>query len=634
MPSKIRSQESANQLSKILSAALVLALLYFGREVLIPIVLAILLSLLVAPMVRRLKQFGMGQTGSVATCVLVLTLGLLATGSLITSQLIRMGSSLPQYENTIHHKLEILDQITLGKLSAITEHSHRVIKQLSSNPKIDHFPTTTEALPTSSELTAPVPVELREPAPSPVQILTRIATSVWGPIESAGIVFIVLIFVLLEHEALRDRFIRLIGKSNLRATTVAVNDAGNRLSRFFVSQFAVNLLVGTLICIGLAIIGVPQALLWGVLTASLRFVPYVGAWIAAACATLLAAAISPDWTLAILSLTWFGFVELIISQFVEPRLYGHATGLSPLSVVISAIFWSWIWGPVGLILSTPLTLCLLVAGRYVDALKFLEILLGEIPALTVPENFYQRALAGDAHEITASAKRFLKRKSFSSYCDVVLTPALYLAQTDFMEKSITREEELKVTNAVTSLLISLEENRKWWKGNSSVTLLEGVNAARHLRVKRERDFGQWQGPLNVPAGSIILTIGLGSVTNEFAAEILVRVLRAQNLDGRHLSLEDLEAPPPPESTPELVSVVCLVSMDAQKEHDLLQISVEKIRQRVPHAKVLTLCLKNPFEELKPIDQTIPGAHLTLRSYEETVQACIANLGTHGAAGAV
>ncbi|HTD02616.1 AI-2E family transporter [Undibacterium sp.] len=634
MSSKVRPQESTNQLSKVVGAALVLALLYFGRDVLIPIVLAILLSLLVAPMVRGLKRFGMGQTGSVATCVLVLTLGLLTTGSLITSQLIRMGSSLPQYENTIRHKLTMLDQITLGKLSAITEHSDRVLKQLSSSQKANHLPTTTEAFPTSAELTTPVPVELREPAPSPVQILTRIATSVWGPIETSGIVFIVLVFVLLEHEALRDRFIRLIGKNNLRATTVAVNDAGNRLSRFFVSQFAVNLLVGALICVGLAIIGVPQALLWGVLTASLRFVPYVGAWIAAACATLLAAAISPDWTLAILSLTWFGFVELIISQFVEPRLYGHATGLSPLSVVISAIFWSWIWGPVGLILSTPLTLCLLVAGRYVDALKFLEILLGEIPALTVPENFYQRALAGDAHEITASAKRFLKRRSFSSYCDVVLTPALYLAQTDFMEKSITREEELKVTNAVTSLLISLEENRKWWKGNSSVTLLEGVNAARHLRAKRERDFGQWQGPLNVPAGSIILTIGLGSVTNEFAAEILVRVLRAQNLDGRHLSLEDLEAPPPPESTPELVSVVCFVSMDARKEQDLLETSIGKIRQRMPHAKVLTLCLKNPFEELNQIAQPILSGHLTLHSYEETVQACIANLRTHRTAGGV
>ncbi|MFZ6844672.1 AI-2E family transporter [Undibacterium sp. RuTC16W] len=628
MSTQAISQESTSQLSKIIGAALVLALLYFGREMLIPIALAILLSFLVAPMVRRLTRFGMGKTGSVATSVLVLTLVILTTGSLITSQLIQMGSSLPQYESTIHHKLVMLDQLTLGKLGDITKHSDRVFNQLSSSQKTDHLSTRTETFPEAADVSKPVSVELHEPTSSPLQILTRIATSVWGPIETAGIVFVVLVFVLLEREDLRDRFIRLIGKNNLRATTVAVNDAGNRLSRFFVSQLGLNFLVGMLICLGLTIIGVPQALLWGILTASLRFVPYIGAWIAAACATLLAAAISPDWTLAIMSFAWFACVEVVISQLVEPRLYGHATGLSPLSVVISAVFWSWIWGPVGLILSTPLTLCLLVAGHYVDALKFLEILLGEIPALTMPENFYQRALAGDAQEITGSAKRFLKRRSFSSYCDVVLTPALYLAQMDFMKSAITREEESRVTNVVTSLLISIEENKKWWKRNSSVTLLEGVNAARHLRAKRERDFGQWQGSLNVPAGSIILIIGLGSVANEFAAEILVRVLRAQNLDSRHLSLEDLEAPPEGEIPSDLIAMVCFVSVDPQKEQHLLEASVLKNCQRMPHAITFAVCLNNPYQELSQVSQFIPSTHLILHSYEDTVQACIANLHRH------
>jgi len=263
-----------------------------------------------------------------------------------------------------------------------------------------------------------------------VKFVQKVLGSLWVPLETAGIVLIVLIFVLLEHEAVRDRFIRIAGGTDIRATTLALNDAGERLSRFFVSQFLVNLGVAGAVWVGLTIAGLPHALLWGAIAGVLRFVPYVGVWIAALFCTVLAAAVDPGWTLAITTVALFVVVELIAGQLVEPQLYGHTTGLSPLSVVVAAIFWSWVWGPVGLIVSTPLTLCLVVAGRHIRALSLLDLLLGDNQPLTMPQRFYQRALSADADEIIGSARAFLKRNSFATYCDVVLMPALYLARLD------------------------------------------------------------------------------------------------------------------------------------------------------------------------------------------------------------
>ncbi len=234
---------------------------------------------------------------------------------------------------------------------------------------------------------------------NPLQVIEKVLASVWVPLETTGIMLVVLVFVLLEHEAMRDRFIRIAGGTDVRATTLALNDASERLSRFFVSQFTVNLGVGIALWVGLAIIGLPHAMLWASLAAALRFVPYIGVWIAAFFSVLLGAAVDPGWTLAVATLSLFIVVELIASQLVEPELYGHTTGMSPLSVVVAAIFWSWLWGPVGLIVSTPLTLCLVVAGRHIKALSLLDILLGDAQALTMPQRFYQRALSADSEEI-------------------------------------------------------------------------------------------------------------------------------------------------------------------------------------------------------------------------------------------
>jgi len=611
-----------DRVTGILGTATVLALLYFGRAVLIPVTLAIILSLLITPFIHRLRRIGLGQTLSVGVAVITLALALGAVGMVIGLQVVRIGTSLPQYADTIRSKVHVLDQLTLGKLGELNGRAGNWIAHLSDDePAAASHATRLR----SNNANTPIPVEIHEPAQRPLQLLTRIVSSVWAPLETAGIVFVVLIFVLLEHESLRDRFIRLAGGNDLRGTTVAVNDAGERLSRFFVSQFAVNLGVGLLVWLGLSVIGLSQALLWGAMAAILRFIPYVGVWIAAFCATLLAAAISPDWSLAIMTLILFLVIEVVFAQWVEPKLYGHTTGLSPLSVVIAAIFWSWIWGPIGLVLSTPLTLCLVVAGRYFRALNMFEILLGEIPALTLPQNFYQRALSGDTQEIIASARQILKRKSFAAYCDTVLVPALHLARADLDANAISRSEQLKVGSAIAAVIEALGENPKWWRQYTRISMLEDVNIGRQLRSRREAISGRTQGSFDVPPGTIVLSIGAGSSADELAAEILVRILRKQSVDGRHVTLGELGEAPPPDVKPGIVSMFCLVSIEPVKEQAQIEAALETLKTRLPNVKQLVLVIANPFEQLQLPTSGLLKQHDVARSFEEAVQHCLRTL---------
>ena len=238
------------------------------------------------------------------------------------------------------------------------------------------------------------------------------------------------IFILMQQDDLRDRVIRLFGSRDLHRTTLAMDDAARRLSRFFLIQLGINATFGVIIAAGLYFIGLPSPLLWGIIAALMRFVPYIGSYVAAGVPILLAAAVDPSWSLTLWVAALFLVTEPIIGQLVEPMLYGRSTGLSPISVVISAIFWGWLWGPVGLILSTPLTLCLVVLGRHVKQLEFLNVLFGDRPALTRVENFYQRVLAGDPDEVQEHAEELLKEMSLSSYYDEVALKGLELAARD------------------------------------------------------------------------------------------------------------------------------------------------------------------------------------------------------------
>jgi predicted PurR-regulated permease PerM len=603
----------------IIATATVLALLYFARDVLVPVTLAFILSLLVAPLVRALRRLRLGQTQSVLAAVLMLALSFGAVATVIGSQLIRVAESLPQYERTFESKLETLNSVTVGRVNAFTSQAGRALNRRTDTEASQTLtPTDLGAAKT------PIPVELHEAPANSIQVVQRVLGSVWVPIETAGIVLVVLVFVLLEHEALRDRFIRIAGGADIRLTTLVINDAGERLSRFFVSQFAVNFGVGGLIWIGLSIIGLPHPIVWAALTTALRFVPYVGVWIAALCSTLLGAAVDVGWTMAFATLGLFLVVELIAAQLVEPQLYGHTTGLSPLSVIIAAIFWSWLWGPIGLIVSTPLTLCLLVAGRHIKALSLLDILLGDTQALTMPQRFYQRALSADSDELIANAREFLKRNSFANYCDLVLMPALHLARIDLQSGAISTDQQLKVRGAMVAVIAAIGgEDRRLSRRRLRSSVLDNSTAGRQLREQREQASDRWQGPLSVPAGSVMVCVGLGSMADDLATELLVRILRDQKIDARHMSLEDFGAAAPPNAA-DAVSIVYVVSAFPSEERKRGDETAQEMRWRFPHACIVAVFLPGMLlqPETEGEAQEMRGADKSAASLGHAVQICL------------
>src|SRR5579875_3697103 len=304
----------------------------------------------------------------------------------------------------------------------------------------------------------PLPVEIRPAASTPFQIIREIAGPLLQPLATAGIVVVFVIFFLLQREDLRDRFIRLAGAQDLQRTTQGLDDAGRRLSRYLLTQTAINTGVGALVGTGLWLIGVPNPALWGILTMLLRFVPYVGPIIAAAFPAMLAFAVAPGWSMMFWVIGLFLAVELVTGYVIEPWLYGHSTGLSGVAVLVAAAFWTLLWGPVGLLLSTPLTMCLVVLGRHVEHLRFLEVLLGDRPALAPEESFYQRILADDPDEAASQAEAFLKDKPLSVYYDEVAIRGLALAQLDVNRGVLDHARRVRIKQAVDWVIDDLCEH--------------------------------------------------------------------------------------------------------------------------------------------------------------------------------
>ncbi|MFT4067126.1 AI-2E family transporter [Paraburkholderia sp.] len=440
-------------LVSLITGVVVVCGLYFGREVLIPITLSVLLSFLLAPLVQMLRRFHMGQLPSIFIAVLFALASLLAVGTLIGAQLVQLAGDLPQYQEAIEQKIETVQEKTVGRADSLMSSAASALQRMAPSRPAPPRPTGRAA---RNAPPVPQPVEVHEPAPTPVQLAQRALSPAIAPIETTFIVLVVTIFILLQREDLRDRLISLFGSRDLHRTTTAINDAAGRLSRYFVAQLGVNLSAGGVIAIGLAIIGVPGALLFGVIAALLRFVPYIGIWIAAILAVFLAAAIQPQWTMAVYTLILFIVVDVAAGQIAEPLLYGHRSGLSPLAVVVAAIFWSWLWGPIGLVLSTPLTLCVVTLGRYADRLNFLTVLLGDQPALTPAQNFYQRLLADDPHEAIVQAERLLREMSLIDYYDKVVLEGLRLARNDALRGVLMPDQLQRVNNALVDIVENLE----------------------------------------------------------------------------------------------------------------------------------------------------------------------------------
>ena len=408
-------------------ALLVGAVLYFGRELLIPLVLAVLLSFVLAPVARVLRRVHLPRAASVLVAVTLAGAVIFGMGALVGSQATSLAENLPAYQTAIMEKVGRL-QAAGGLLDRITD----TLQQIGhpGGAEKPAAPVAPRAAP-SRQVVEPVPVEIRTPDPTAFEMLQRVAEPLLGPLATAGIVAILVIFILLYREDLRDRLIRLAGARDLHRTMAAMDDAAYRLSRYFLAQTGMNTAYGLFIAAALWAIGIPNPLLWGFVAGLMRFVPFIGSVVAAGFPALLALAVDPGWSTLVWVLVLFALSEGLMGQVLEPLVFGHSTGLSPIAVIAAATFWTWLWGPIGLLLAVPLTVCLVVLGRHVDRLEFLEVMLGDSPPLDPEETFYQRALAGDADALAEQAEKCLKEQSLAEFLDGVALPALRLAQADF-----------------------------------------------------------------------------------------------------------------------------------------------------------------------------------------------------------
>ncbi len=407
-------------ISTLASTAIVIAALYLAKSLLVPLTLAALLSFLLMPVCDWLERWRLGRIPAVlVTAILGFTmLGILTWTAIV--QMTNLAPKIPEYQNNIETKLSSVNQYAAATLSNITKRAVEIGQNtLLSEPAAE--PKGTSALPFSVRI-------IPSPA-SPLQIFGGMFGTLLETLGTIGIVIVLVVFFLIRREDLRDRFIHLAGKGHGTVTTQMLEDANARVSRYLSMLFVVNVTFGISVGIGLYLIGVPSAILWGILAAALRFIPYIGPWIAAAMPIGLAMAISTGWVAPLMAAGLFVVLELFSNNVLEPWLYGKNTGVSAVAVLVAAVFWMWLWGPVGLLLATPLTVCLLVVGKHVPQLSFLDILLGNEPVFEPQKRIYQRLVAGDQEEADELLEDLLKHKPLVEVYDTVLIPALALTET-------------------------------------------------------------------------------------------------------------------------------------------------------------------------------------------------------------
>jgi predicted PurR-regulated permease PerM len=434
----IRAKNSSQpSLPLFIVVLLVIAGLYFARDVLIPLAIAVLLAFLLTPAVRRLETWRVGRVPAVMLVSLLSLTTVGAVGWTVASQLVETIAQLPAYRDNIEKKIQSFRGQPGGALARATKGVEELNKELTTPPSPD-APHALPRNPSRIQRTAPppatvekpVPVELIEPPPNALQSVRNMVSPLLAPLGRIGIIIVFTIVILIKREDLRNRLLRLTGVGQLTVVTNAMEDAGTRISSYLRMQFLVNATFAALLTAGLALIGVPTPVLWGVLAGLARFVPYVGPLVGGSLPFVAALAFFPGWQQPLLTLGLFIVIELSVAYIVEPWLYGTHTGISSLAILVSAAFWTAIWGPIGLVVSTPLTACLVVLGRHVPRLEFLYVMLGDDQVLSPPAQLYQRLLARDRQEAQAAVDRLTAEMSRTELYDKVIIPALALAEED------------------------------------------------------------------------------------------------------------------------------------------------------------------------------------------------------------
>ena len=446
--SKGRNAEKLPSLIALGNVALIIASLYWAQTILIPIALAIMLTFLLSPVAGALERIGLKRLPSVLLIV-VLTFSSLATiGWVVSIEFTSLGNELPKYTGNVRQKIS--DVRGAGKGGAL-ENVQNAIDQIKEEIQKKQEPA--EKLSKDKEIPRPVVVEAKKSSrfwPVPLA-----STAMLEPLAAIGLVIVLVIFMLIQREDLRNRLIRLVGYGRLTVTTRALEEAGQRISHYLLMQTIINSSFGVAVGLALYLIGVPYAVLWGFFAAVLRFIPYVGPFAAAIMPSALSLAVFQGWLWPILVVGIFVALELICNMVLEPLLYAESAGVSEVGLLVAVAFWTWLWGPVGLVLATPLTVCVVVLCKYVPRMDFIAVLISDQPAMASNISYYQRLLAMDQAEAAEIVEEHLKTHPQEQLFDGVLIPALNYTRRDRELGRLTEDGEQFVFRATREILEDL-----------------------------------------------------------------------------------------------------------------------------------------------------------------------------------
>ncbi|MBV9044348.1 MAG: AI-2E family transporter [Alphaproteobacteria bacterium] len=541
-------------------AAVVVGAVYYGRPLLVPLALSILMAFALAPVVEFLRRIYIGRVLGVIFAVTMAVLVIAGLMAFIGTQLVWLAAELPKYQHNIITKIQSIEGTAAnnGLVRGVLRMFNNVSEEIAHAP-LPINAAELQSLTTSQSVRAAQPVIIQEPPPTPVEILKNFLGPLLEPLADLTIIVIFVIFILLQKEDMRDRFIMLAGARDLQRTTMAIDDGAARLSRYLLLQTGVNTGFGILVASGLWLIGIPNPALWGLIAGMFRYVPYIGVPIAAILPMALSIAVDPGWTKTVETLALFTVMESITGQAIEPWLYGRNMGLSALAVVVAAGFWTFVWGPVGLLLSTPLTMCLVVLGRHVDQLRFLDVMLGDQPPMAPEESFYLRMLAGNGDEAAEQAEIFMQDHGLPAYFDEVAVKGLALAQLDVNRNALTEEGRKRIATAVEIFIDNL-------------AVLENAED----READKTDIAvppSWQ---NRP----VLCVAGRSVLDHAAASLLAHLLERQGIGARLATFEEVSPSALQDMNCDGVRAICVSYLEPGNPKNARYLA-RRLRKRMP-----------------------------------------------------
>jgi predicted PurR-regulated permease PerM len=561
---------SVASLTTLATIVVVCGILYVAKDLFLPLALGMLVAFILSPVVNFLRRRGLRNTPAVILTVIATATLVAAFFLILFYQISQIGSNLPQYQGNVLGKVDTL--LDAGADSRIIAHLQGLVENISDRLAAETVAPEDQAM----------KVEVVEHA-GLRDWLVGVIIPALTPIAIFGLVFVVVIFALLERDTLRDRLVQLIGGTNILATSRLLDEAGARVSTYLLAQLVVNIIYAVPIWLGLWLIGVPNALFFGLVTLVMRFVPYIGSAISAILPLLMAFAVSPDWSLVLWTVALFLIVELVTSNFIEPWFYGQRTGVSPLAVIVSAMFWTWLWGPMGLIMATPLTVCMVVIGHHVPSLRLFPIMLGDKPVLSEAARLYDRLLAGQSFAFTEGATSETAKRYLAEYYDRTAIPALALAQSDSQAGLLSEYQTDRIAHAAWTLTEELE------------TVVEDELALASDTPNEGETTLLTNGVLD-GVGRTVAVMGALTRLDDAAAQMLSQALRAEGAQAVSL--------PHRSGLPQALGklkpqVLILVTLDDTPPRSI-DLQIRQLRRRLPDVRIgLGLWPTEPTEDPAP-----------------------------------